>query len=244
MILLFQRAARSLALGAALCCAVVVAPDPAGAQTYIRRYLAGEDAPPAAEALVERARSQMGRRYVWGGNTPQSGFDCSGFIRFVFAGVRLPRTSAEQARVGVAVPRDVAQLRVGDLLTFGRRGRISHIGMYVGGGRYIHASSDAGRVTESPVPQRDWWQGVRRLSAPSGVMVPARARTSETQAASSGDGAGQRRADVGASRAPSAGNAALPEESRLRVRRHGEMGIEPGSRINESRLRIRRHGNS
>lgn len=119
------------------------------------------------EHVIDRARRQMGTRYVWGGESPETGFDCSGFIRYVFAGVRLPRTSAEQAQVGREVPRDLSALRAGDLLTFGRGGRISHIGMYVGRGRYIHASSRAGAVTESAVPQREWWQGVRRV-VPSG----------------------------------------------------------------------------
>ena len=152
----------------AVCSALLAAPAPATAQTYIKRYLGIEEAPTAnADSVVSRARSYMGRRYVWGGERPETGFDCSGFVRHIMrmAGVQLPRTSAQQARAGQEIPRDVSQLRVGDLLTFGRAGRISHIGIYVGNGRYIHASSYAGRITESELPRRSWWQGARRVLA-------------------------------------------------------------------------------
>jgi len=151
-----------------LCSAILAVPAPASAQTYIRRYLGIEKpsaSSPAADSVIHRARSYMGLRYRWGGERPETGFDCSGFVRTVMrvAGVQLPRTSSEQARMGQEVPRDVSQLRVGDLITFGRGGRISHIGIYVGNGRYIHASSYAGRVTESDLPSRSWWQGARRV---------------------------------------------------------------------------------
>jgi cell wall-associated NlpC family hydrolase len=149
--------------------ALLAVPAPAAAQTYIKRFLGIEATPPPAsaseESVVTRARSYMGLRYRWGGDRPETGFDCSGFVRHIMrmAGVQLPRTSAQQARMGQEVPRDVSLLRVGDLITFGRGGRISHIGIYVGNGRYIHASSYAGRVTESPLPSRSWWQGARRV---------------------------------------------------------------------------------
>ncbi len=147
---------------------LLAAPAPAQAQTYLKRFLGIEAAPSATEdSVVRSARSYMGLRYRWGGTRPETGFDCSGFVRHIMraAGVDLPRTSAEQARAGMEVPRDVAQLRVGDLITFGRGGRISHVGIYVGNGRYIHASSYAGRVTESDLPRRSWWQGARRVLA-------------------------------------------------------------------------------
>ena len=158
--------------------AVLAVPAPAEAQTYLKRFLGIEAAPSAAEdSVVHRARSYMGLRYRWGGERPETGFDCSGFVRHIMrvAGVQLPRTSAEQARAGAEVPRDVSQLRVGDLITFGRPGRISHVGIYVGSGRYIHASSHAGRVTESELPRRAWWQGARRVLAavaPDSVRRP------------------------------------------------------------------------
>lgn len=162
-----------------LCSAFLAVPAPAAAQTYIKRFLGIEPvaaASPSEESVVRRARSYMGLRYRWGGERPETGFDCSGFVRHIMkvAGVELPRTSREQARMGQEVPRDVSQLRVGDLITFGRGGRISHIGIYVGNGRYIHASSYAGRVTESPLPTRSWWQGARRVLVASAPADSAR----------------------------------------------------------------------
>ena len=110
---------------------------------------------------------------MFGGTTP-NGFDCSGLVRYVMAALRveLPRTAAQQARIGDEVSTDPGSLRPGDLLTFGHRGRggVSHIGIYVGQGRYVHASSVAGRVIESDLnrtgsPLIKAWRGVRRIVA-------------------------------------------------------------------------------
>lgn len=125
------------------------------------------------DSLVTAARAQVGTKYVLGGQSPESGFDCSGLIRYVMAGlhVRLPRTAAEQAVAGLAVAPDPSRLRPGDLLTFGKGSRdVSHIGIYVGNGRYVHASSVAGRVIESDIerprsPLIKRWRGVRRVVA-------------------------------------------------------------------------------
>jgi cell wall-associated NlpC family hydrolase len=95
--------------------------------------------------VVETARRYLGVRYVLGGTTPRA-FDCSGFIRYVFAlhGLGMPRTAHEQAAVGVAP--DQRKLEPGDLLFFyGGRGA-QHIAMYIGGDSIIHASSSGHRV--------------------------------------------------------------------------------------------------
>lgn len=135
---------------------------------------------PAAlrDSIVALARAQLGTRYVYGGTSPQRGFDCSGFIRYIAQALRLdvPRTAREQARVGLAVATDPTGLRPGDLLTFGRGNDIDHIGIYVGDGRFIHASTTAGRVIESDLVRRNYrgikpWQGVRRLFADLGEAV-------------------------------------------------------------------------
>lgn len=127
------------------------------------------------DSLVALARAQVGTKYVRGGQSPERGFDCSGLVRYVMAAleVSLPRTARQQATSGLAVARDPTRLRPGDLLTFGRGKRgVSHIGIYIGGGRYVHASSGAGRVIESDIGRSSSslvraWRGVRRVVAGS-----------------------------------------------------------------------------
>lgn len=101
------------------------------------------------EKILLTAFSQQGTPYRYGGTSPQSGFDCSGFTRWVFAqnGINLPRSSSEQLAVGRPVAKE--DLRPGDLLIYKRhnRGRATHVGIYVGDGKYIH-SPRAGRTVE------------------------------------------------------------------------------------------------
>jgi cell wall-associated NlpC family hydrolase len=163
-------------------CLMLVTTSAAGAQQALADSAAPTDArKPFArwsrsvhsvrDSLVAVARAQVGTRYVLGGTSPTGGFDCSGLVKYVMAAMRvdLPRTAAQQARVGDAVTRDQSRLRPGDLLTFGKsKGGVSHIGIYVGEGRYVHASSVAGRVIESDLhrkasPLIKKWRGVRRV---------------------------------------------------------------------------------
>jgi LysM repeat protein len=93
------------------------------------------------QAIVQDALRYLGVPYRYGGNSPVSGLDCSAFVQQVFArrGIRLPRTAAEQARIGIPV--SFADLRPGDRLYFAiRGGRIDHCGIYIGNGLFIHAS--------------------------------------------------------------------------------------------------------
>lgn len=105
------------------------------------------------DSIVAVAEEQVGARYVLGGAAP-GGFDCSGFVRYVLSRVRqpLPRTARQQALTGVAIGRD--RLLPGDLLTFGKGARVSHVGIYLGDGRFVHASSVAGRVVVSRIDRR------------------------------------------------------------------------------------------
>ena len=107
-------------------------------------------APTATAARVlETADQYIGIPYTWGGNTPASGFDCSGFTKYVFAkqGIQLPRTSREQARAGQGVALDFAAFLPGDILLFAEPNEaISHVAIYVGDGRIIHSSSALGGV--------------------------------------------------------------------------------------------------
>ena len=121
--------------------------------------------------LVSVVRTAVGTRYARGGQSIEQGFDCSGLVRYVMAAleIEVPRTAARQAASGIALGTDTARLLPGDLLTFGRGTRgISHIGIYVGNGRYVHASSVAGRVIESALarnrPRRGTtWRDTRRV---------------------------------------------------------------------------------
>jgi NlpC/P60 family len=99
---------------------------------------------PSARRVIGTAEEYIGVPYKWGGTSPQTGFDCSGYVRYVFAeqGVRLPRTSREQAHAGDRVTPRVASLREGDLMLFAESGKsISHVAIYAGRGRIIHSSS-------------------------------------------------------------------------------------------------------
>ena len=124
------------------------------------------------DSLVQLARAQVGRRYRMGGQSPDRGFDCSGLVRYVMTAlsVEVPRTASQQDRAGIELVRDTSMLRPGDLLTFGKGRGASHVGIYVGNGRYVHASSKAGRVIESRLdrpanPLIKTWRGARRMVA-------------------------------------------------------------------------------
>ncbi len=123
--------------------------------------LAGRD------SLVRLAREQVGLRYRLGAVRPGLAFDCSGLVKWLLAAFdfQVPRTAAQQAKVGVAIPRDTAQLRPGDLLFFGRGPRVTHIGVYVGEGKYVHAANRRKGVIESEISRAGptWWKGARRL---------------------------------------------------------------------------------
>jgi cell wall-associated NlpC family hydrolase len=115
----------------------------------------GRWSPPPAVASASAARvlatadRYLGTRYRYGGESPAEGFDCSGFVQYVFArhGVELPRTSRQQASAGRAGPSEFAALQPGDLMFFATSGRrVDHVAIYAGGGRIIHASSGSGRV--------------------------------------------------------------------------------------------------
>jgi cell wall-associated NlpC family hydrolase len=139
---------------AAIFVLTLCAPSSAGAQHARPFAELGASVMTVRDSLVTLARAQIGRRYRTGGMSPERGFDCSGLVKFVLAALHVdaPRTSRGQSHFGLPVPRDTTQLRPGDLLLFGRaKGGVSHVGIYVGNGRYVHASSVAGRVIESPI---------------------------------------------------------------------------------------------
>lgn len=123
--------------------------------------------------VVSTALEEMGQPYVWGGTGDGSGgFDCSGLIYYAYGrfGVRIPRTSQGQSNAGIPIRRDLDALLPGDILTFAESGsQVTHVGLYVGEGRFIHSASSGvrlSRLAEDDSYGRYWlrrWVGVRRV---------------------------------------------------------------------------------
>ncbi|MDH4150829.1 MAG: C40 family peptidase, partial [Betaproteobacteria bacterium] len=121
-----------------------------------------------AQEIVLRALSFIGVRYKWGGTSPESGFDCSGLIRYVYTqvtGQPFPYNAQEMSRVGDNVAH--TELQPGDLVFFNTlRKPFSHVGIYLGESRFVHAPSRGGHVEISDMGNRYWkarYNGARRL---------------------------------------------------------------------------------
>ncbi len=131
--------------------------------------------PPAslADSIIGTAAEAMGKPYEYGGTGEKGeGFDCSGLIQYAYGkhGIALPRQSRDQAKVGKKVDRELDELRPADLLTFSNRGGpVTHVGMYLGGGRFIHSATRGVQVSalSASDPYGRWWYqrwvGVRRI---------------------------------------------------------------------------------
>ncbi|VTQ82619.1 NlpC/P60 family protein [Hathewaya histolytica] len=143
----------------------VVAPQPRPSRGGKTSNFGGGSVPsagPVAQRAVQYALSFQGVPYVWGGRSP-SGFDCSGLMQYVYGrlGVGLGSTTYTQIGNGVAVSRD--QLQPGDLVFFGSASAPHHVGMYIGGGQYVHAPRTGDVVKISPLTRRDYC-GARRVA--------------------------------------------------------------------------------
>jgi cell wall-associated NlpC family hydrolase len=113
----------------------------------------------AANDVLFRAMALVGTPYHWGGNTPAGGFDCSGLVDYIYrnaTGLQLPRTSGEMAGMGVRKVKRMTQLVSGDLVFFDIGGHISHVGVYVGKGRFVHAPNSGGTVRLDDIDGPYW----------------------------------------------------------------------------------------
>ncbi len=142
------------------CAAVPPPPAPAPQPVAAR--------PERAEALLQ-ALMALGVDYQNGGASPETGFDCSGLVAHVFReawGIRLPRTASEQSTAGTAV--SLAELQAGDLVFYDTLGRpYSHVGIYLGDGRFVHAPKSGAKVRVEELRSGYWTQrfnGARRIT--------------------------------------------------------------------------------
>ena len=121
-------------------------------------------APSAASAgtandVLFRAIALVGTPYHWGGNTPDSGFDCSGLVDYIYrnaADILLPHSSRAMADVDGRKVRRMTDLASGDLVFFDIGGAISHVGVYVGKGRFVHAPNSGGTVRLDDIDGPYW----------------------------------------------------------------------------------------
>jgi len=121
-----------------------------------------------AQEILINALSLTGVRYKYGGKSPETGFDCSGFVRYVFqqaANLTLPHGARAISQLGQSIPVD--QLQPGDLVFFNTlKSAFSHVGIYVGDGRFIHAPSSGGGIHVVNMNDSYWakrFNGARRL---------------------------------------------------------------------------------
>ncbi len=177
-------AARSCAVAAALACAIAL-PQLAHAQSTPPKSTFASSAKDAAsfawngaQDVAIYALGLIGVDYRYGGDTPESGVDCSGLVRYVFqqvTGVTLPRTSKELSRLGNSVAS--ADLAPGDLVFFNtRRLPFSHVGIYLGDNRFIHAPSTGSEVEISRLSETYWqkhFNGARRLVGVMPSLIPS-----------------------------------------------------------------------
>jgi cell wall-associated NlpC family hydrolase len=119
--------------------------------------------------LTIHALSLIGVHYKWGSDSPERGFDCSGLVSYVFqqvTGIVLPRNSQSMSKVGQKI--DQTELEPGDLVFFNTRRRpYSHVGIYIGDARFVHAPSRGGEVEVSNMQGNYWkkrYNGARRVN--------------------------------------------------------------------------------
>ncbi|MEW5887865.1 MAG: C40 family peptidase [Pseudomonadota bacterium] len=154
---------RHIALGLGLALPVLASSASDRPPSTLTRYAAN------AHELVVRALSFVGMNYRRGGDSPEEGFDCSGLVRHVFRealGLSLPRSAREMSTVGEPV--SVQELKPGDLVFYNTlRRAFSHVGIYLGDNRFVHAPASGGEVRVEDMRQPYWakrFNGARRVA--------------------------------------------------------------------------------
>jgi cell wall-associated NlpC family hydrolase len=126
------------------------------------KYVPSRGAAPMSDnAIIAYATNFLGTPYLWGGTSPSTGFDCSGFTRYVYAhfGIPLGRTTKDQIHDGTPVSKD--QLQTGDLVFFGDNGVPHHMGIYIGNNTYIHSPQTGDVIKISAMNRKDFITGRR-----------------------------------------------------------------------------------
>ena len=161
-----------LAICSASCAAVEPAPKLSEAQVNAQlaqfEEQSAENWSDRAREVLVNALSLTGIRYKYGGSSPETGFDCSGFVRYVFkqaTSFTLPRSAIEISQLGTTVPKN--ELQPGDLVFFNTlKSAFSHVGIYLGNNRFIHSPSSGGKVRVENMQDGYWakhYNGAQRL---------------------------------------------------------------------------------
>ena len=151
---------------------------PGGVAQAVADAGAGGGAGPRAMKAVEVAKQYLGTPYQWGGSTPETNFDCSGLMQWAYgqAGIKIPRVTYDQVGEGLEVGRN--DLKPGDLVFFADGGDVHHVGMSLGGDKFIHAPHTGDVVKISSLNESYYAQqfdGGRRLDTAAGAAEPAAA---------------------------------------------------------------------
>ena len=157
-----------LAFVSVSCAAVEPAPDVISEAPVENSMAADETWSEHAREVLMSALSLTGVKYKFGGNSPETGFDCSGFVRYVFnqaASLTLPHSALAISQLGKSIPK--SELAPGDLVFFKTvKNAISHVGIYMGNNRFIHSPSAGGNVRVESMQEGYWakrYSGAQRL---------------------------------------------------------------------------------
>ncbi|HDK7195040.1 TPA: C40 family peptidase [Clostridium botulinum] len=115
------------------------------------------------ELIVRKAKEMLGKPYKWGGDTPEEGFDCSGFVYYVYKNstqIDIGRTTCDQIKQGVSITKN--QLQIGDVVFFGSEDIPHHVGIYLGNDEYIHAPKSGDVIKISKLSNRNDYVAARR----------------------------------------------------------------------------------